>query len=461
VRSSPDRYRFADFILSIRQRQLFRNGQALPLIPRYFDLLVLLIARRPTAVSRTEIFDRVWTDVVVSDGALSQAIRTLRRTLGDDSREPIFIRTVSRHGYSFLFTAVVEESEAAPQPEKVSALPASAATPPKASVDETDGLIDRLLTADDTWTDEDRRDAAEQLHVFGTAAAIARLNTRPHPGRGRALLRDTRWNVEGAGDVPLLGQPGGMTAAWLLIRLRVRDAFILAERRSISAALGAAFAGAVAGLFGGLLMVRSPASDAPFTIVPVFGLLGAISGAIGAAGIAAGVGAAEAVARSHRGVAIMAGAAFGGLAIGVIAQVATRWTLRGLFGLELAGIGGPIEGLLLGAAAGFGYAATTRRPGGGGMATPAGSARARTVIAVGVSTAIAGLILSMTGHPMVGGLINEIAQASSGSQLTRTPLADLYNEPSFGGGTKMLLAMFESGLFGLGFAAGFTRRPRH
>ena len=107
MRSSPDRYRFADFILSTRQRQLFRNGQALPLIPRYFDLLVLLIERRPNAVSRTEIFDRVWTDVVVSDGALSQAIRTLRRTLGDDSREPIFIRTVSRHGYSFLFKDVV------------------------------------------------------------------------------------------------------------------------------------------------------------------------------------------------------------------------------------------------------------------------------------------------------------------------------------------------------------------
>ena len=165
----------------------------------------------------------------------------------------------------------------------------------------------------------------------------------------------------------------------------MRDAFILAERRSISAALGAALAGAIAGLVGGLLLVRSPASDAPFTIVPVFGLLGAISGAIGAAGIAAGVGAAEAIARSRRSAAIIGGAALGGLAIGAIAQVATRWTLRGLFGLELAQIGGPIEGLILGAAAGLGYAATTRRPGGGGMAAPAGSARARTALAVGIA----------------------------------------------------------------------------
>ncbi len=460
MRSSPDRYRFGEFLLSTRQRQLFRNGRGLPLIPRYFDLLVLLIERRPTAVSRREIFDHVWTDVVVSDGALSQAIRTLRRTLGDDSREPVFIRTVSRHGYSFVFTDVVEEAENAPL--RVTA-PAPPASSPRleTNVDEIDALIDRLISSADAATDEDRRDAAEQLHVLGTATAIARLSARPQSARGLALLRDARWQVEGSGQVPLLGQPGGLAAAWHVIRLRVRDAFGLAERRSIAAALGAAVAGAIAGVVGGFLLVRSPASEAPFTIVPVLGLLGAISGAVGAAGIAAGVGAAEAIARSRRSAAIIGGAALGGLAIGAIAQVATRWTLRGLFGLELAQIGGPVEGLILGTAAGVGYAATTRRPGGGGMAAPSGSARARTAIVVGLCTAMAGLILSVTGHPLVGGLINEIAQASSGSQMTLTPLGDLYDEPSFGGGTKMLLAMFESGLFGAGFAAGLTRRPRH
>jgi hypothetical protein len=260
--------------------------------------------------------------------------------------------------------------------------------------------------------------------------------------------------------VPLVGQPEGLSAASHVIRLRVRDAFRLAERRAISAALGAALAGAFAGLIGGMLLMRSPDSEAPFTIVPVLGLLGAVSGAIGAAGIAAGVGTAEAIARSRRSAAIIAGAAFGGLAIGAMARVATLWTLRGLFGVELGEIGGPLEGLLLGTAAGVGYAATTSRPG-GGMAAPSGSARARTAMAVGISTAIAGLILSLTGHPLVGGLINEIAQASGGSQLAQTPLGAYYDEPSFGGGTKVLLAMFESGLFGIGFAAGLTRRPRH
>ena len=82
---------------------MLRAGVPLPLIPRYFDLLVLLLERRHTVVTRREIFDEVWGDVIVSDGALTQAIRTLRRMLGDDSREPVFIRTISRHGYSFVF----------------------------------------------------------------------------------------------------------------------------------------------------------------------------------------------------------------------------------------------------------------------------------------------------------------------------------------------------------------------
>ena len=114
MRGSPEktmRYRFGDFVLSARTRTLSRGGVELPLISRYFDLLVLLVVRRGTAVTRQDIFDIVWSDVIVSDGALSQAIRTLRRTLGDGSREPIYIRTVARHGYRFVYGNVVEEDD--------------------------------------------------------------------------------------------------------------------------------------------------------------------------------------------------------------------------------------------------------------------------------------------------------------------------------------------------------------
>ncbi len=103
------RYRFAEFTVSPSTRLLLKGDVEIPLIPRYFDLLVLLIERRNEAVTRDEIFDKVWHDVIVSDGALTQAIRILRRSLRERAKEPQFIRTVSRHGYRFVYEDVVEE----------------------------------------------------------------------------------------------------------------------------------------------------------------------------------------------------------------------------------------------------------------------------------------------------------------------------------------------------------------
>lgn len=120
------RYRFRDFTLSPQRRLLIRAGSPVPIIPRYFDLLVLLVERRHEAVHKREIFERVWADGFVSDSALTQAIRTLRRTLGDEPREPVFIRTVSRHGYQFVFPDVVEEDEDGPA--AIGAAPAGAST---------------------------------------------------------------------------------------------------------------------------------------------------------------------------------------------------------------------------------------------------------------------------------------------------------------------------------------------
>ena len=65
-------FHFAGFVVSRARRQLLRDGCELPLIPRYFDLLLLLIERRHEAVHRRELLDRVWSDVVVSDNALNQ-----------------------------------------------------------------------------------------------------------------------------------------------------------------------------------------------------------------------------------------------------------------------------------------------------------------------------------------------------------------------------------------------------
>jgi DNA-binding winged helix-turn-helix (wHTH) protein len=458
-------YRFADFVLSPRRRQVLRNGEPLPLIPRYFDLLVLLIERRPGVVTRREIFDVVWGDVIVSDGALSQAVRTLRRTLGDDPREPTFIRTVSRHGYSFVFVEVHEEDD-----ERVAAAVAETSGPraasagpvadePGRSADER--LIDlasRLLAGamPEAPPLEDRRDLAQQLHVLDTRRAVDYLVRQPAHAEALALMRDTRWDVPGAGPVPLLRHPEGLAAAWALTRIRTREALRVTKRRWAQAAGGAAGAGALAGAVGGILLVTAPTSRTPATAVVALTVLGALAGFTGAAGMAAGIVSAEAVARSRRGVAIVAGGAIGGLLVGAAVQVVARWTLSDLFGLTVR-VGGGLEGLCLGCAVGVGYAATTRRRG-GGIARPVGAARWRVAAVVAACGAATAMALSALGSPMVGGVIHAVAEASAGSHVQFTPLGAWLGEPAFGPLTQRLVAGFEGGLFGFGLAWGLTRR---
>ena len=191
-RTNVPRYRFNDFILSPRRRMLLRDGREQPLIPRYFDLLVFLIERRHEAVHRRDIFDRVWSDVVVSDSALSQAIRTIRRTLGDDSREPRFIRTVSRHGYRFVFADVVEEDD---DGEWQIASPgvANAAAAGAPAEDPFEPLLERLTRVATTrGEEEDQREAAELLHALGTVGGACGGSAPGRATRSRERCCATR-----------------------------------------------------------------------------------------------------------------------------------------------------------------------------------------------------------------------------------------------------------------------------
>jgi DNA-binding winged helix-turn-helix (wHTH) protein len=450
------RYRFSEFIISPRRRMLLRNGREQPLIPRYFDLLVFLIERRGDAVHRRDIFDRVWGDVIVSDSALSQAIRTIRRVLGDESREPRFVRTVPRHGYRFVFTDVIEEDDdgewrtAEPGPRE----PEAAVGPVE---DRFEPLLERLARAATTrGEEEEQREAAELLHALGTSEALGRLGTRPRHEFARALLRDTRWDSAEAGPVPIRGQPGALRTARELVLLRLRRAAAMAAARWAHASLGGGIAGVAAGAAGALVLMVAPGSTAPFALVPVLAVVGGCAGAAGGAGVGAGLSVAEAIARSRRTLVLVFGSALGGACAGYLAQWLGRWTLAGLVGIAVH-IGGGLEGLAIGAAAGLAYSLSTSHLN-GGMAAPRGRRRVLTVAATAAACGIAALALSIGGRPLVGGTIHLIAQASVGSQATLTPLGRLLGEPDFGPLTSALISTSEGALFGLGLALGLTRR---
>jgi DNA-binding winged helix-turn-helix (wHTH) protein len=449
------RFRFGDFVLSPRQRLLLRSGAPLPLIPKYFDLLCLLVERRREAVSKDEIFAQVWSDVVVSDGALSQAVRTLRRTLGDSSREPRFIRTVSRHGYQFVFPEVVEEHDEGAL--SVNARPESRNTADVPTVDEIETLVDRLMdgatSPDHRW--QDARDAAERLHAVGTRDALDEIARRPHRAMALAIMRDARWTVPGAGRVPL---DASATAA--LVRLRLVEVGRTVARRWAGAALAVAIGGVLAGFAGGLVLAAQPASTATPRSALALAAIGALAGAIGGGGIGAGLAAAEAVARSRRGLALaLCGAASGAVVAG-IAQATLQALAEGLLGGRASVDAGLVEGFAIGAAAGLGYAVATPQPPGGGLAAPTGSRRIAAAALVAAFTAAGAIVLAVSGRTLVGGLVNDIARSAPDAQLALAPLGRLVGEPDFGAVTRVLLSAFEGAVFGYSLTWGLTSRPR-
>jgi DNA-binding winged helix-turn-helix (wHTH) protein len=92
---------FGPFMLDAPARQLRRGTESIHLSPKAFDLLALLAQRRPEAISKSEILDRLWPGTFVSEGNLAVLVAEIRDALGDSARRPTFIRTVQRFGYAF------------------------------------------------------------------------------------------------------------------------------------------------------------------------------------------------------------------------------------------------------------------------------------------------------------------------------------------------------------------------
>ncbi|MDB5678750.1 transcriptional regulator [Sphingomonas bacterium] len=109
---TPGSFRFDRFVLDPRDRLLARDGVAVELNARYLDALTLLAREAGKLVSKERFHDEVWRGVPVTDEALTQCIKTLRRQLGDDAARPRFIETVPKHGYRFIAPVAVADEVA-------------------------------------------------------------------------------------------------------------------------------------------------------------------------------------------------------------------------------------------------------------------------------------------------------------------------------------------------------------
>src|SRR4026209_1172989 len=95
-------YEFGRFRLNVADRILLRDGEVVPLTPKVFDILLTLVENRGQVVSKEGLMKRVWPDMFVEEGNLSQNISLLRKALGESPGGVQFIETVPRRGYRFV-----------------------------------------------------------------------------------------------------------------------------------------------------------------------------------------------------------------------------------------------------------------------------------------------------------------------------------------------------------------------
>ena len=107
---SGDIYAFGPFRLDLASRTLLRDDEAVALTAKAFDTLAILVRHHDRVVEKDELVKLVWPDSFVSDDSLTHSVSVLRRALGDDSAQPVYIATIPRRGYRFTAPVVVEHT---------------------------------------------------------------------------------------------------------------------------------------------------------------------------------------------------------------------------------------------------------------------------------------------------------------------------------------------------------------
>src|SRR5215467_11950809 len=108
----PSVYTFGDFILDSAERTLVHKGEPVPLAPKVFEALLLLVENAGHLVEKDEFLRRLWPDTFVGEDTLAQNISLLRKALTDGSDGAALIVTVPRLGYRFAGTVMEKVASA-------------------------------------------------------------------------------------------------------------------------------------------------------------------------------------------------------------------------------------------------------------------------------------------------------------------------------------------------------------
>src|SRR5262245_58998358 len=172
--------RFPPFLLDHVAGCLLRDGEALHLRPRTWDVLCYLVARPGQLVTKDELLDSVWSDAIVSEGTLTSSIRELRAALGDDARSPRYIETVHRRGFRFVAPLAHVES-----------LPTASASPPRPATTAHPAATSAVAVSATAFVGRQSEvDRLLQLAQEASAGATHIVLVRGEAGIGKSALVD-------------------------------------------------------------------------------------------------------------------------------------------------------------------------------------------------------------------------------------------------------------------------------
>jgi TolB-like protein/DNA-binding winged helix-turn-helix (wHTH) protein len=95
-------YAFGPFTLDVEEKTLRSGGASVPVTPKVFDTLAILVGHSGQLMSKDQLMKEVWPDTFVDEATLAQNISVLRKALGDRAEQSIYVETVPKRGYRFI-----------------------------------------------------------------------------------------------------------------------------------------------------------------------------------------------------------------------------------------------------------------------------------------------------------------------------------------------------------------------
>ena len=141
-------YEFGPFRVDTRERQLMRNGEVVPLRPKVFDILLMLVQNSGHILTKDDVMNHVWADTAVEEGNISRTISTLRNALGERPHEHQYIETIPWRGYRFVANVKkIRSGEFVTRVDSIAVLPFVNVAADATSEYLADGITEGVITS--------------------------------------------------------------------------------------------------------------------------------------------------------------------------------------------------------------------------------------------------------------------------------------------------------------------------